>query len=344
MSPPFYFTRLLSFYHLFFYLVKLQKKTLLDISAFFLYTFHTPYRLFPPVHSNTHKEVLFMKCPYCGTSYNAEDTICPSCGQPLSNAHYTPVNDNEPSGSKHAGRQGSAKKRKRRFLIILLILLLLTGGCIGGYFLYIHAITRRCEDAVHQIFSLAKSMDFSSVDPSYLPEALQENPNIRDYVRNYVNDSLEEYEVDGILERAGITIDTDELCNEVLQSAAYEITDVQTSYNRCTVFVHTENTDFSTLPEAISQEIEDNISSSSFWDSLQDIFSSIFSGHGHDGTDEEESNSDILASLYDDFRESAPTTETNGTIVFGIADEQWTLLSLDEDLFYSYYGLSALAE
>ena len=187
-------------------------------------------------------------------------------------------------------------------------------------------------------------MDFSSVDPSYLPEALQENPDIRDYVRNYVNDSLEEYGVDGILERAGITIDTDELCNEVLQSAAYEITDVQTSYNRCTVFVHTENTDFSTLPEAISQEIEDNISSSSFWDSLQDIFSSIFSGHGHDGTDEEESNSDILASLYDDFRESAPTTETNGTIVFGIADGQWTLLSLDEDLFYSYYGLSALAE
>ena len=96
-------------------------------------------------------------------------------------------------------------------------------------------------------------MDFSSVDPSYLPEALQENPNIRDYVRNYVNDSLEEYEVDGILERAGITIDTDELCNEVLQSAAYEITDVQTSYNRCTVFVHTENTDFSQAEDGLKQ-------------------------------------------------------------------------------------------
>ena len=96
-------------------------------------------------------------------------------------------------------------------------------------------------------------------------KALQENPNIRDYIREYVNDTLEEYQVDGILDAAGIDIDTDELCDEILRSASYTITGTQTSYNRCTVSVHTENTDFSTLPETIAGEIENSVSGSSFW-------------------------------------------------------------------------------
>ena len=70
----------------------------------------------------------------------------------------------------------------------------------------------------------------------------------------------------------------------------------------------------------------------------------IFSGHGHEEENEEQEDSDLFSSLYDDFRESAPMTETDGTIVFGIDHGQWTLLSMDEELLYSYYGLSALAE
>lgn len=297
-----------------------------------------------------------MKCPNCGRPYEENETICSSCGQPLSNAQYTPVVSHSARRRKEqndlsdntatAGGRHRPKRRRRRLLLVLLLVMVLIGGGTGGYFFYINQITRRCEDAVRQIFTMAESMDFSSVDPSYLPESLQENPNIRDYIREYVNTTLKEYQIDELLDAAGIEIDTDELCDEILSSASYTITGTQTTYNRCIVSVHTENTDFSTLPDAIAQEIEDNISGSSFWDSLQDFFSSIFSGHRHDGeedTSEEQTDSDSFSTLYEDFRKTAPTTETDGTIVFGIADGQWTLLSMDEELFYSYYGLSALA-
>lgn len=276
-----------------------------------------------------------MKCPNCGQTYNEHDTICSSCGQPLSNAHYTPV-------TSHSSRPHRKKKRKKYPWIIALILLLLA-GCIGGYFFYISQIKSRCEDAVHEIFSMANRMDFSSVDSSYLPPALQENPDLKKYVEDYVNQTLEEYQIDGLLEDAGIEIDIDRLCEELLQSATYTITGSKASYNRCEVFVHTENTDFSTFPSALAEEIQNSLSGSSFWDSLKDIFSSIFSGHRHDEEDNEESDTALLDSLYDDFRASAPSTEADGVITFGISDGQWTLLSVDEEIFYSYYGLSDLA-
>ncbi len=298
-----------------------------------------------------------MKCPNCGRPYEENETICSSCGQPLSNAQYTPVishsarrrkeqNNLSENTAAARGRHQPKKRLKRRLLVLLLVMVLIGGGA-GGYFFYINQITRRCEDVVRQIFTMAESMDFSSVDPSYLPESLQENPNIRDYIREYVNTTLEEYQIDELLDAAGIEIDADELCDEILSSASYTITGIQTTYNRCVVSVHTENTDFSTLPDVIAQEIEDNISDSSFWNSLQDFFSSIFSGHSHDeeeDTTEDETESDPFSTLYEDFRETAPSTEADGAIVFGIADGQWTLLSIDEELFYSYYGLSALAE
>lgn len=294
-----------------------------------------------------------MKCPNCGRPYEANETICPSCGQPLSNALYSPIASHTsrrkkakqeiPKSGDPDGRVHKPKKKRRRILLVLLIFIILIAAGVGGYSYYIHQVTRRCEDAVRQIFTMAESMDFSSVDPAYLPEALQKNPNIRDYIKEYVNDTLEDHQVDGILDAAGIDIDTDELCDEILQSASYTITGTQTSYNRCVVSVHTENTDFSTLPDTIAGELENNVSSSSFWDSLQDLFSSIFSGHRHEEEEEEHKESDLFSSLYDEFRESAPLTETDGTVVFGISNGQWTLLSMDEELFYSYYGLSALS-
>lgn len=276
-----------------------------------------------------------MKCPNCGQTYGEHDTICSSCGQPLSNAHYTPV-------TSHSIRQHRKKKHKK-FPLIFAAILLLIGGCVGGYFFYINQIRIHCEDAVRQIFSMAENMDFSSVDSSYLPPKLRDNPNIKEYIQEYVDQTLEEYEIDGLLEDIGMEIDVDRLCEELLQSASYTITGSKTSYNRCEIYVHTENTDFSTFPSALAAEIENSVSGSSFWDSLKDIFSSIFSGHSHDReTDREESQEALFDSLYDDFRASAPVTEADGVITFGVSDGHWTLLSADEELFYSYYGLSAL--
>ena len=62
---------------------------------------------------------------------------------------------------------------------------------------------------------------------------------------------------------------------------------------------------------------------------------------GGEDSREHNEDEDLFASLYEDFRASAPTTETDSSIVFGIENGQWTLLSLDEDLLYSYYGLAA---
>lgn len=275
-----------------------------------------------------------MKCPNCGQTYEEHDTICSSCGQPLSNAHYTPV-------TSHSARQHKKKKHKK-YPWIITVTLLLVIGCIGGYFFYISQVRIRCEDAVHTIFSMAKTMDFSSVDSSYLPPALQENPNLKEYVKEYVDQTLEEYQIDGLLEDVGMEIDIDRFCEELMQSASYEITGSKASYHRCEIYVHTENTDFSTFPSALAEEIQNSFSGDSFWDSLKDIFSFFFSGHNHKNeTDDAESQEALLDSLYDDFRATAPSTEADGVITFGISGGKWTLLSVDEELFYSYYGLSA---
>ena len=57
-------------------------------------------------------------------------------------------------------------------------------------------------------------------------------------------------------------------------------------------------------------------------------------------TDEEEEGlAELLYKWYEEARETTPKTETTGTIVYGISDGHWTLLSLYEDLLYSYYGI-----
>ena len=273
-----------------------------------------------------------MQCPNCGTPYDDNDSICPRCGQPLSNAHYISVRS-------HSTRR-ERKKKRHIFPVLLLILLLIAGGGTAGWLYYSNQVGQRCEEAVHDIFRMAHSMDFSSVDPSYLPPALQENPDIRDAIDTYVQEALDQYGVGGLLEDAGIEIDSDLLCEAIVQDAHYEIYKSEIRPTRCRIYVRTANTDFSKLPETLAGEIENSLSGSSFWDSLRDLFSSIFSGHRHDAP--EEDNEELLSSLLEDCRASAPTTRADGVFEFGIANGSWTLLSMDEELFYSYYGFSSL--
>lgn len=285
-----------------------------------------------------------MKCPNCGTTYTEHETICPTCGQPLSNANYTPV-------ISHSVKR---KKKATILLFLLLFLLLIAGGGIGSY-IYLNQVEKKCTEAVDQIFSMAHNMDFSSADPSYLPEPLQKNPDIRSWIENNIYQSLDSYYLDTLLTNNGIEIDMDKICDEILLSANYSITDVQTSFSRCTVTVQTKNTDFSGLPEAIAKEIEENhAENNSFWQHLQDFFSSIFSSpkdnkeetephENHWDTKSESQEEDSsLSSIYEEFKKSAPQTTESGTFTFGISNGHWTLLSMDKDLFLSYYGFPDL--
>ena len=107
-----------------------------------------------------------MTCPNCQTPYTGEETLCKNCGMPLGNADYTPV-------SSHYRHQRK-KRRKWPFVLLILLFVLIVGGIIG-YNYYISLVKKNCEQATQEIFSMAHEMDFSSVDPSYLPDELKDS-------------------------------------------------------------------------------------------------------------------------------------------------------------------------
>lgn len=269
-----------------------------------------------------------MTCPNCQTPYTGEETLCKNCGMPLGNADYTPV-------SSHYRRHQRKKRRKWPFVLLILLFVLIVGGIIR-YNYYISLVKKNCEQATQDIFSMAHEMDFSSVDPSYLPDGLKENPDIPSFIQNQLEQLVDEQIWDEILEAGDIEIDADSLCNEIIRSATYEITDITADYHSCTVTVHTENVDFTQLPETLTERFFENQSeNSSLWNNLKKLFSSMFSS-----TDEEEEDlAELLYKWYEEARETTPKTKTTGTIVYGISDGHWTLLSLDEDILYSYYGI-----
>ena len=178
------------------------------------------------------------------------------------------------------------------------------------------------------MFSYASVMDFSEVEPSYLPEPLKENPNIRNLILEEISKTMEEYtDYEQIV---------DWICDEITASASWEITDVTADYNSCQVTVSTQNTDFSLLPSSIYEKLMDSQNeNNSLWNSITSFFSYLF--NGDEGNEEENLLSDMQSILEEAVKE-APKTSYSGTITFGIKDRKWTLLTLDENLFYNYYG------
>ena len=266
-----------------------------------------------------------MLCPNCQAPYSETDTICKYCGAPLGNADYTPVS------SRHSHQE--TRRKKWPFVLLLILFVLIAGGIIG-YQYYISLIKKNCEQATHDIFTMAYEMDFSSVDPDLLPEPLKENPDISDYIEEQFDQLLDEHIWNQLLEAGDIEITGDLLCDEIIRSASYEITDVTADYHSCTVTVHTENIDFTEIPNIISQRFAETQKEDSLWENMKKIFSYLFSS----GEDEQDF-SELLYEWYEEARETAPKTETTGTIVYGIEDGHWTLKSFDEDLIYNYYGI-----
>ena len=277
-----------------------------------------------------------MNCPNCGTYYTENEKICKKCHTPLSNAVYNPVS----SSDNDMKTQNTKKKRFMPIIAVLLICCIIAGG-IGGYFYYISRIKQGCRDATKQIFTYAKNMDFSDVDPSDLPEPLKSEPNVRELVKKQLKTYIGDSELGSFVDINSIDVNT--LCNEMVEQASYKITDVSATYNSCTVMVTTKNIDFYSLPGTIYDEIKSQITDadSSLWTSIKNSISSLLGG-SNQTTIEKIDISENLKNWYKETKKNGPTRKTTGKIVFGIKDGKWTLISFDERLIYGYYGLRPL--
>lgn len=277
-----------------------------------------------------------MNCPNCGTYYTENEKICKKCHTPLSNAVYNPVS----SSDNDMKTQNTKKKRFMPIIAVLLICCIIAGG-IGGYFYYISRIKQGCRDATKQIFTYAKNMDFSDVDPSDLPEPLKSEPNVRELVKKQLKTYIGDSELGSFVDINSIDVNT--LCNEMVEQASYKITDVSATSNSCTVTVTTKNIDFYSLPGTIYDEIKSQITDadSSLWTSIKNSISSLLGG-SNQTTIEKIDISENLKNWYKETKKNGPTRKTTGKIVFGIKDGKWTLISFDERLIYGYYGLRPL--
>ena len=277
-----------------------------------------------------------MNCPNCGTYYTENEKICKKCHTPLSNAVYNPVSPSD----NDMKTQNTKKKRFMPIIAVLLICCIIAGG-IGGYFYYISRVKQGCRDATKQIFTYAKNMDFSDVDPSDLPEPLKSEPNVRELVKKQLKTYIGDSKLGSFVDINSIDVNT--LCNEMVEQASYKITDVSATYNSCTVTVTTNNIDFYSLPETIYDEIKSQITDadSSLWTSIKNSISSLLGG-SNQTTIEKIDISENLKNWYKETKKNGPTRKTTGKIVFGIKDGKWTLISFDERLIYGYYGLRPL--
>lgn len=265
-----------------------------------------------------------MYCPKCGTSYEEHETLCSNCGLPLANATFVEVK----------------KKRRWPWILLVLVLLLMIGG-VFAYQYYLNYVEKECLKVTNEIFTYAHDLDFSAVDPAYLPEELKGNPNIRLFVKERVQDYIEESNLLSIVNMAGITIDTDAILDDIIEGASYEIVDVNTDYRSCTITLKTSNTDYGKLPETIYNQVMDEMKNPShIWDSIKKKLSSLFYGDDEKAEPDSPDDNSLLSELYEKARTNCPKLETKGQIVYGIKDGTWTLISLDEDLFYSYYGIT----
>lgn len=270
-----------------------------------------------------------MTCPNCGETFTTDVAICPICDTLLSNASYTPVD-------KKKG------KKKKRFLILIVLLILLALLSVGGYFVYEYYINRveaECKKATETIFSYVKKMDFSEVPTEYLPDQLKENPNIRVLISEYIDKYISDSSLGTFLEKTNYKIDGDTICDEILSTASYEITNVSTTYNSCDVTVTTSNKNYAEVLTSLSDKIKNElVEDKTFWSAITGSISSFLFGKEGDATSD--SIEDILLRYYKECKDEAQSTKKTSVISYGIVDGKWTIKSIDTSLIYNYYGIN----
>lgn len=275
-----------------------------------------------------------MNCPNCGTPYDAGTSLCPVCNTPLGNASYTPV-------------EGTPKKKGGKVLILFCILaLLLCLGC-GGYYYYLKIVEKECRQVTERLMQCAHDLDFSSFGKENLPSPLSENMDIKKYISGEMDALLEEQGISDLLKALDIDVKYDRVYDQIMSRAGYSIKDVKASYNRCTVTMATSNIDYSEAvkksKEDLSSTIENLSSPEGWWSGIKNWFSSFFGEEAEEGEEDSSSGKSLTDLMEEYIRDQEPVTVT-GSIVYGIKDGKWTLLSVDPSLFYNYYGFPQKTE
>lgn len=272
-----------------------------------------------------------MNCPNCGKPYQDTDSICPFCNSPLGNAAYVAV-------------KKKPKRKRIVLLIVLLVLLLLTGIGYFSYQYYIKTVERECLKVTEQIMACAKKMNFSEFPKEQLPEELAEEPNIKKQLKTKTDQMIKDYGLSDLFSILGIEIDYENLPDMILSQAEYEIKDVSATYNTCTVTVETSNINYPNIIYNMEEELNSIIkdaapTSIGWWMSIKEWLSSLFLP--------EEEYSELPKSFTQWLKNLSEDQEIHtlsGNIVYGIKDGHWTLLSIDKELFYNYYGFSTINE
>lgn len=269
-----------------------------------------------------------MTCPNCGETFTTDVAICPICDTLLSNATYTPVKK----------KKGKKKKTAILALVLLLIVILCAGGFFG-YQYYINRVETECKKATKEIFSYVETMDFSDVDPDYLPQPLKDNPNIRKLVSGYIDEYLADSTLGTFLEKTDYSIDGDMICDEILETASYEITDVSSTYRSCDVTVTTSNKNYAKVLDLLTDKVKNElVTDQSFWSAITDSVSRFLFGTESDA--DSKTIEDVLLQYYEECKNETEDTTVTGVISYGIVDGKWTIKDFDTSLIYNYYGIS----
>lgn len=270
-----------------------------------------------------------MTCPNCGETFTTDVAICPICDTLLSNASYTPVEK----------KKGHKKKRAVIFIVFLIILALL---CVGGYFgyeYYKNRVETECKKVTKKIFSYAEKMDFSDVDAKYLPDPLKENPDLRSLISEYIDDYIDDTALGTFLEKTNYKIDGDVICDEIISTASYEITNVTSTYHSCDVTVKTSNKNYADVLNLLTEKVTTElVKDKTFWSALTDSVSQFLFGKEADA--DSETINDVLLKYYKECKNEIKSTEYTGVISYGIVDGKWTITNFDTSLIFQYYGIS----
>ena len=265
-----------------------------------------------------------MDCPNCGMPYEPGTTICPHCGTPLGNALYRPV-DTRPG------------RKRRRWILILLLTAILSLFAYTGYHYYIKRVEKECLEVTEKLMECAADMDFTPIGADNLPQPLSENPNIRQILTDKIDKLLKDKGISQLLSSMGMEIDYDAVYRQLMSRAEYSIKGAETTYNRCTVTMTTSNVSYPDTMGHLKEKISDMASPATWWDNLKEWFSSILSGEKAEEKEDQESPSGI-SEWVKDFMDEQTVNTVTGSIVYGIKDGRWTLLSIDTGLLYNYYG------
>ncbi len=267
-----------------------------------------------------------MNCPNCGNPHEPGTTICPFCGAPLGNALYKPA-EPRPSG------------KKKGWIIFLCVLLVLS--CLGfaGYLYYLKAVEKECLKVTETFMECAGNLDFTPLGRDNLPPPLSEDPDLKKVLEEKVDTILEEKGLSALLSAAGIGVDYDAVFNQLMSRSAYSVTGADTTWNRCTVTLTTSNVSWPAAIDHLKEKItaaDETGSPATWWEGLKGWLNSILGG-GQEEAAQEEEPSTISKELQEILSAEEVNTVT-GTIVFGIRDMRWTILSADSSLLYNFYG------